>query len=278
MARDHIAAYVRMAAMKPDTLSRRAVVAGLASLAGASAVPAWAVAPDGAGESRVAFVGDSLSDGMWGGATRLVTRDACLNARLKLGRFAENGTGLTRPAKFDWIAEGKAVVAKFKPTLSVVSLGLNDRQSIVDTSRARFEPGTPAWRARYAELCQALARNLRSGEAGVLWIGLPVLRDKAAQDDAAEKNAIFSEAIRTLGDPKVRFIAPWRQDASGPDTFHPYGPDLRGAQVQLRAPDGIHFTMAGYDVVSAYLLGAVTAALKEQGAAASSCRLQQAQR
>ncbi|KMO34396.1 GDSL family lipase [Methylobacterium variabile] len=265
--------------MEPINLSRRAFAGGLASLAGAALLPSGAGAAGGTSEIRVAFVGDSLSDGMWGGATRLVAREACLNARVKLGRFAENGTGLTRPAKFDWVAEGRAVVAKFKPTLSVVSLGLNDRQSIVDTSRSRFELGTPGWRARYGELSQALARNLRAEEGAVLWIGLPVLRDKVSQDDAAEKNVIFAEAIKGLGDPRIRFVAPWRQGAAGPDAFHPYGADLRGAQVQLRAPDGIHFTTAGYDVVSSYLLGAVAGFLKEQGQAMTyPCHAQQAQR
>ncbi|TGE00618.1 SGNH/GDSL hydrolase family protein [Methylobacterium nonmethylotrophicum] len=265
--------------METDQLSRRAVMGGLASLVCAGAGPARAVAAESPGEIRIAFVGDSLSDGMWGGVTRLAAREACLGGRVKLGRFAENGTGLTRPAKFDWVSESKAVVAKFKPTLSVVSIGLNDRQSIVDASRARFDLGTPAWRTRYTELCQAMARNLRAGEAGVVWIGLPVLRDAAAQDDAAEKNAIFAEAVKGLGDPKVRFVAPWRLGSAGPDAFQPYGPDLRGAQVQLRAADGIHFTTAGYDVVSAYLLAAVAGVLKEQGhAIGTPCRMQQAHR
>jgi hypothetical protein len=218
-------------------------------------------------EIRIAFVGDSLSDGMWGGATRLVAREACLAPRFKLGRFAENGTGLTRPAKFDWIAESRAVAARFKPTLAVVSIGLNDRQSIVDASRTRFDLGTPAWRTRYGELVQAMTRTLIDASAGVVWIGLPVLRDKVGQDDAAEKNAIFAEAITALNTPKARYVEPWRQTASGPDAFQPYGPDTRGAQVQIRAPDGIHFTSAGYDVVAAHLLRKVTGALNEQGVA-----------
>ena len=276
-----------MEAMVSPTLSRRAVLHGLAALpvalptlAGALSplVGAWPAGAAEGGEIRIAFVGDSLSDGMWGGATRLVAREACLHARTKLGRFAENGTGLTRPAKFDWVEEGKAVVARFKPTLSVVSLGLNDRQSIVDASRARFDLGTPAWRARYGELAQALARNLRAGGAGVLWIGLPVLRDKPSQDDAAEKNAIIAQALTGLNDPKIRFVAPWRLSAAGEDAFRPYGPDLRGAQVQLRAPDGIHFTAAGYDLVSAHLLRAVAGYLGEQGVAMTYPCQQQAQR
>jgi hypothetical protein len=259
--------------MEVGILSRRTLLGALAAMP--FATRSASAATD---EIRVAFVGDSLSDGMWGGATRLVSREACLVSRVKLGRFAENGTGLTRPAKFDWIAESKGVVAKFKPTLSVVSLGLNDRQSIVDADRKRFDLGTPAWRTRYAELSQALVRNLRSGDAGVLWIGLPILRDKPAQDDASEKNAIFADAIRQLNDPKIRFVEPWRQNSTGPDAFQPYGRDLHGAEVQIRATDGIHFTTAGYDLVSAHLLSEVAGFLKGQGVAMTYPCQQQAQR
>lgn len=259
--------------MKAGTLSRRALLSALATMPLATR-PGWSAAD----EIRIAFIGDSLSDGMWGGATRLVSQEACLGQRVRLGRFAENGTGLTRPAKYDWVTEGKAVVAKFKPTISVVSLGLNDRQSIVDTSRARFDLGTPGWRTRYLELSQALARNLEASDAGVLWIGLPVLRDKQAQDDATEKNAIFADAIRQMGDPKVRFVEPWRQNSTGPDAFQPYGHDLRGAEVQIRATDGIHFTAAGYDVLAVHLFHEVAVFMKERGVEMAYPCQQQAQR
>ncbi|GJE39786.1 SGNH/GDSL hydrolase family protein [Methylobacterium persicinum] len=259
--------------MKAGTLSRRAFVGALTTMP-LAASSGWCAKDD----VRIAFVGDSLSDGMWGGATRLVSQEACLGQRVKLGRFAENGTGLTRPAKYDWVAEGKTVVAKFKPNLSIVSLGLNDRQSIVDNSRARFDLGTPGWRTRYLELSQALVRNLEAADAGVLWIGLPILRDKPAQDDAAEKNAIFADAIRQMGDPKVRFVEPWRQNPTGPDAFQPYGHDLRGAEVQIRATDGIHFTAAGYDVLAAHLFRQVAGFMTERGLEMSYPCQQQAQR
>ncbi|ACA18966.1 lipolytic protein G-D-S-L family [Methylobacterium sp. 4-46] len=244
-------------------LSRRALLGGLAGLA--AAPRARAAAGD---EIRIAFVGDSLADGIWGGAFRLASREPCLGGRIRLGRFAENGTGLTRPAKFDWVAQSRTVAETFRPTLAVVSLGLNDRQSIVEAGRARLDLGTPAWRSRYAELAQAVARNLApAGGGSVLWLGLPVLRDRASQDDAAEKNAIFAQALRDLAAPRTRFVAPWRQDPSGPDSFQPYGPDLHGAKVQIRAPDGIHFTAAGYDVLAAHLLRAAADLLAEQGVA-----------
>ena len=53
-------------------------------------------------KAKIAFVGDSTADGLWGGVTRLVPHDSCLKGNVELGRFAKNSTGLTRPDRFDW--------------------------------------------------------------------------------------------------------------------------------------------------------------------------------
>lgn len=249
-------------------LSRRQLLAGAAASAGALLSARAQAAEAGAGPAddtiRIAFLGDSMVDGLWGGVERLVTREPCLSGRVKLLRFGENGTGLTRPARFDWIARAKTVVAEQRPTLSVISLGLNDRQSIVD-GRGRFDLGTPGWRTRYGELVASLAQAAAKSTAGVLWIGIPVLRDAVSQDDAATKNAVFAEAIASLKDPRIGYVEPWRQAASGPDAFQPYGPDVGGSRVQIRAGDGIHFTAPGYDVVARYAMGAVVEHLRAQG-------------
>src|SRR5438309_59202 len=49
---------------------------------------------------------------------------------------------------------------------------------------------------------------------------------------------------------------------SGEDAFQSYGPDASGSRIQIRASDGIHFTTAGYDMVTAYLLPKIIAHLK----------------
>src|SRR6267154_1635026 len=87
----------------------------------------------GQGEkAKIAFVGDSTADGLWGGLTSLVPHEACLKGNFELGRFAKNSTGLTRPEKLNWVEEVKRIGDSFKPQLLVMSLGLNDRQSVVE--------------------------------------------------------------------------------------------------------------------------------------------------
>src|SRR5262249_48814760 len=125
----------------------------LAALAGAALALSLALSgaafaePESKAEPKVkiAFVGDSTSDGLWGGDwpragsgggfTSRVPRGACLKANRELGLFAKNSTGPTRPQKFDWVEELPRLGESFKPQLFVMSLGLNDRQSVVENGK-----------------------------------------------------------------------------------------------------------------------------------------------
>jgi hypothetical protein len=204
---------------------------------------------------RIAFVGDSMSDGIWGGIVRMVGSDPCLKGHFDLGRFGNNGTGLTRPDKYDWPLEVKKIIDAFHPDLLVVSLGLNDRQFIVDISagRTHVEYGSAQWPQKYTEQVSQFLANASTAKAGLLWIGIPIMRDAAANEDANEKNRIYSDAIAKLGNSNVRFVEPWRLNPSGVETFKSIGPGPEGTIVGLRAPDGIHFTSAGYDVIAQYV-------------------------
>src|SRR5712691_2232370 len=101
-------------------------------------------------KARIAFAGDSSADGLWGGVSQLATRTACLRTGLELGRFAKNSTGLTRGERFDWPREVTRIGDGFKPHLFVMSLGLNDRQSVVEKGQITLE-NSPAYPAKYKE-------------------------------------------------------------------------------------------------------------------------------
>src|SRR6202030_745427 len=93
---------------------------------------AAAAGGDAPGKIRIAFAGDSIVDNYWSGIERIVDGNPCLKNIVELGRFARNGTGLTRGDRVYWPREIRRIGDVFKPALSVVSLGLNDRQFIVD--------------------------------------------------------------------------------------------------------------------------------------------------
>jgi hypothetical protein len=221
---------------------------------------AWA-AP--AGDIRIACVGDSMIDGIWGGLLRAISKDTCLKGRIALGRYGENGTGLTRSDKYDWAEEVSAMIAEFHPHLVIVSLGLNDRQGVVGPKgKPRTEYGSPGWSRAYSEAVLRFLGPAANTKAGVLWIGVPAMRDKVTEIDAKEKNRLYAKAVETFASPKVGYVEPWHATRTADDVFQAYGLDANGTKIQVRSPDGIHFTAAGYDMVAAYLLPKILAHLR----------------
>jgi hypothetical protein len=214
---------------------------------------------------RIAFVGDSTSDGYWEGVSVTAGRDACLKNQLELGRFAKNSTGLTRPDRFDWVAELRRIGESFKPKLFVMSLGLNDRQSVVEHGQITMDD-SPLYDDKYKERVTAVLKNAAAAKAALLWIGLPAMRLPATDKDTRAKNRLFEEAIAAFGDPDIQYVEPWKLSASGADTFASYGPDQNGRMVQIRTPDGEHFSVAGEMLAAAYLLPRITATVTRMAA------------
>ena len=107
---------------------------------------------------RIAFVGNSMADGLWGAMFRRLGKDKCLAERLKLTRHGKNGTGLTRLDQFNWPAEVATLAEVPGVDLFVGSFGINDRQPIVEQDRKRVSrsPGrrsTPATRPSSRTSC-----------------------------------------------------------------------------------------------------------------------------
>jgi hypothetical protein len=123
----------RRMGLRHGCVSVTAAFVGLAALIGVSDLgAARGAGAESESKIRIAFVGDSISDGYWEGITVAVGRDACLKDQLEIGRFAKNSTGFSRPDRFDWVNELRRVAESFKPKLFVMSLGLNDAQSVVE--------------------------------------------------------------------------------------------------------------------------------------------------
>jgi uncharacterized protein len=215
--------------------------------------------------SRIAFAGDSIVDNYWEGILRVVSANPCLKTSVELGRFARNGTGLTRGDKLYWPREVRKIGETFKPDLFVLSIGLNDRQFIVDGTGTRTAWGAPEWTDRYRAQLVEFLKGAAASKAAVLVVGLPVVRDSAENADLQEKNKMFAEAVAAVDAPNMQYVEPWRLKLEGVDAFASYGPDRNGRTVQIRTSDGEHFTVAGEDLVAAYLYPRIAAAFEQMG-------------
>jgi len=236
---------------------------------------ATATGGEASSKIRIAFAGDSIVDNYWSGIERIVDANACLKNTVELGRFARNGTGLNRGDRVYWPREIKRIDDVFKPTLSVVSIGLNDRQFIVDGNGARTAWGAPDWTDKYRHELDEFLKAAVASKAVVLMVGMPAMREAIDNTDIDGKNAMFADAIAALGDPNLRYIEPWRLHAAGTETFASYGPDKSGRLVQIRTPDGQHFTVAGEDLAAGYLFPKIVEALDAAGKNLDQCLTKQ---
>jgi hypothetical protein len=240
--------------------------------------PCRAAAAAGAEASskiKIAFAGDSIVDNYWSGIERIIDANPCLKNTVELGRFARNGTGLTRGDRVYWPREIRRIDDVFKPTLSVVSIGLNDRQFIVDDHGARTAWGAPDWTDKYRHELDEFLKAAVATKAVVLMVGMPAMREAIDNADIDGKNAMFAEAIAALADPNLHYVEPWRLHAAGTETFASYGPDKSGRLVQIRSPDGQHFTSAGEDLAASYLFPKIVEALDAAGKNLDQCLTKQ---
>ncbi len=219
----------------------------------------------GAKVLKIAFAGDSIVDNYWEGILRMVSASPCLKTSVELGRFARNGTGLTRGDKLFWPREVRRIGESFRPDLFVLSIGLNDRQFIVDGNGARTAWGAPDWTDKYRGLIVEFLNNAAASKAGVLLVGLPIVRDSTENADLQGKNKMFADAVTAIAAPHVQYVEPWRLKPEGADAFASYGPDHNGRTVQIRTSDGEHFTVAGEDLVAGYLYPKIVAAFEQMG-------------
>ncbi|MGD0564385.1 MAG: DUF459 domain-containing protein [Roseiarcus sp.] len=213
---------------------------------------------------HIAFVGDSMADGLWGALFRRLGKDKCLADKVKLIRHAKNGTGLTRLDQYNWVDEVAAIATDPGVDLFVGSFGINDRQSIVDAAKTRTEYGGPNYDSRYEGIVEDVVQNALAHGSSMLVMGLPVMLDSAANADATAKNRLFAEAVAHVASPRAAYVPPW-ESHPGVDEYKPFLPNANNAMVQVRAPDGIHFTTAGYDMVMDAFYPSIMESLKQRG-------------
>lgn len=212
-----------------------------------------AVMPEPARKSRynVVVLGDSLGDGMWAGLYHVLRQDKRFNV-IKKSRVA---TGFSRKDYYDWNAAVREIAAETRIDIAVVVMGTNDRQPIVENG-ARYALFDDNWREVYERRVDDFTTTLKATGAQIYWLELPVMRSPRFGADMESFNGIFEDRSRANG---ITFV---RTDglATGADGgYTAYGPDRSGRTRLLRAEDGIHFTMAGYELLGDTVANAILA-------------------
>ena len=227
-----------------------------ATLDAAPAAAAASVAPAAMPAARrerynVVVLGDSLGDGTWAGLYHVLRQDKRFNV-IKKSRVA---TGFSRPDYFDWNAEVRNIADDTRIDIAVVVMGTNDRQPIVEQGKrhALFEPG---WRDIYERRVDDFTATLKTTGAQIYWMELPVMKSPRFGGDMAQFNGIFEARARANN---ITFVRTEGLATGADGGYTAYGPDRFGRTKLLRAEDGIHFTMPGYELLGERIANAMLA-------------------
>jgi uncharacterized protein len=197
-------------------------------------------------EARVAVLGDSLADGLWGALFR--AWQSCSSVTLL--RVTEVSDGLTVTAPDEWSGRLAADLAGTQADIVVVQMGANDIRPVrTETGRAVF--GTPEWDTAYAARGQSLLADLRQMAGTVVWVGLPVVGDDKLEAAYTRVSAVQSALVggQSASDPETLFVDIHAATGFGTGGYVQavtFGETL----TQLRISDRIHFTDPGYDLVA----------------------------
>jgi hypothetical protein len=169
-------------------------------------------------------------------------------------RKAKSASGLARPDFYDWFDQGVRQVEFRKPDLVIVVMGGNDGQDLPawkGSSRVNWDtPGWPgAYRARVDDFLGKITEPVEGGDAAnVLWLGLPKMGMRSLEKKLVLIRQIQQEAVAALGSGAVyldttQFLVDEKGEliVSAP---------VQGKTRELRAEDGIHFTMSGSEYLA----------------------------
>lgn len=184
-----------------------------------------------AGDSLSGYLGPSLNDAL-SGLPATVVPDQHV------------GTGLARPDVVDWAKELRHDMDTDDPDVVVLFIGGNDDQDLRTTDGWLPISHLDEWKVEYQKRVAQIMDIVTRPGVSVYWIGLPAMgkahlnryvptiNDLIRTEAAARPNSVtYVDSGKALNGPNGNFVA--------------YLPDGNGRQVEIRAGDGVHPTMAG---------------------------------
>jgi lysophospholipase L1-like esterase len=195
------------------------------------------------GRLRVLAAGDSmiqLVDGFLKGRLRKVEP-------LKFRSDAHISTGLSKPSLLNWPRRASSTARGFKPDVTIMFIGANDGFNMPVKGRPLATCCGGAWVDEYARRARRMMRSYeRRGAGSVYWLLLPAPRSGELRKIYRQVNAAVKEAASDSSSTQVialdrTFTPGWKFRRTM---------RWRGRSIGVRAPDGVHLSVAGARVAS----------------------------
>ena len=130
----------------------------------------------------------------------------------------------------------------------VMMIGANDRGGIYVDGNLAAPYKSPQWAGIYRKRVEDFMEETARRGVPLVWILLPVMREDDASVDARQINAIVTAAAE--GRKNVAVVETWSLTVDGDGHYAAYLKNAKGQSWLARYTDGVHFSDAGYDMIS----------------------------
>lgn len=194
------------------------------------------------------MIGDSLAMGIQKSFEKLLAE----HPGVSFDRVTKISSGLNNPDVFNWEIAVKDILQKNRPDALLVMLGVNDANNNIRLGDVRAVLGTPLWPETYKKKVDGFVRIMTDQQVKVFWVGMPVVKDPAAND----RIKIANEAAKTACDAVegCTFIDAFTVLADEKGAYSVYVKGKDGANIRVRDKDGVHFSTEGGDLLSRHIL------------------------
>jgi hypothetical protein len=201
-------------------------------------------------------IGDSIGEDLGMGLGDLFGHDPFV----KVIQRGHIDTGLARPDVYNWPAQLAEEIRQFHPGAVVMMMGANDDQALELPGERPVARGTTQWNTVYRKRLTLLMEEATASGSHVIWVGLPPLQGSAVSSAFAKTLNAMAESVAasTSG---VTYVPSWKLLAGPRGQFVQYK-RIDGNVEQIRYPDGVHLTPAGWDLLASSLLRPMESAWK----------------
>jgi hypothetical protein len=203
----------------------------------------------------IGVFGDSFGDGVWAALYHRFAKDP-----VRVLKLSQEGTGFTRYQVLDLERRAAEQLRDQPVDVAVIVTGANDTEGLFDDDHKHaYALMSPGWKAIYGARLKRFVGLIRGQGAMVYWLGLPKMRQPAYDRDVAALDDFYAEEMANLG---VPYLSTRELSADGSGGFNLYLPDPGDHLPRLmRANDGVHMTMAGYERLAGPLIDRIRAYL-----------------
>ncbi len=159
---------------------------------------------------------------------------------VKVKRFGQLATGLSRPDFMNWPDKLRSLAKSFKPDLVICNFGGNDAQAIPIDEYNSIPYPSPEWDAKYGERITEMIEIAKEYGADTVMIGMPIMRSPKFSRKMRRLNRVMKKATEDTG---MLFVSTYEKASlQGKYRTEVQVGRKRGL---MRTSDGVHYTRLG---------------------------------